>query len=142
VAFPCNPTNGYALCEQFVCKLSSDFTVIPMTAIVSVSPDPSIELLSIFFVRKEFATENDLHTVSYGVPFLLEIHVEVDRAHDAVPELFMDKLLECCNVCMQIVALYRPRLHRPRHDTVKVSFTCPRLCLHRQSPSDTHDEAC
>ena len=49
---------------------------------------------SIGFIGQEFAGQHHVHTVTLGIGFALNVHAEVDRAHDAVAKFFMDEFLD------------------------------------------------
>ena len=49
---------------------------------------------SIRLVWQELAGQHHVDAVSVGVFFTLDIHGEIDGAHDAVTELLMDQLLD------------------------------------------------
>ncbi len=48
----------------------------------------------ITFVRQELPAHRNSDTVTFRILFTFDIHIEVDGAHDAVPEFFLNKLLE------------------------------------------------
>jgi hypothetical protein len=48
---------------------------------------------AVIFERQEFARHGDLDTVALGVGLALDLHVEVDRRHDAVAEFLLDQRL-------------------------------------------------
>src|SRR5215470_1719447 len=48
---------------------------------------------SVFLIWEEFAAEGELDAVAFRVGLTLDTHIEIDRAHDAVTELFLDQFL-------------------------------------------------
>ena len=53
---------------------------------------------SVSLVRKEFPGHRNLHTVSFRIRFPLDLHIEIDRAHDAVTELLFNQRLPGCPI--------------------------------------------
>ena len=53
---------------------------------------------SVSLVRKELSGHADLHAVFIRVRFPLDLHIEIDRAHDAIAELFFDQRLPGCPI--------------------------------------------
>src|SRR3546814_20652609 len=46
------------------------------------------------FVEQEFAGHGDLDAVALGIGLAFHLHVEIDRRHAAVAEVFLDQFLE------------------------------------------------
>jgi hypothetical protein len=49
---------------------------------------------SVLFVGQKLALQHHVHAVTLGVRLAHDVHAEVDGAHDAVAELFMDEFLD------------------------------------------------
>jgi hypothetical protein len=49
-------------------------------------------LRSVLLVRQELAGQYDIDPVAFPIAFAPDVHAEVDGAHDAVAELFVDQL--------------------------------------------------
>ena len=50
------------------------------------------------FIWKELAAHCDFHPVAIWVIHFLDIHRKIDRAHDAIAELFVNQLFDCLAV--------------------------------------------
>ena len=50
--------------------------------------------LSIGLIRQKFPAHDNAHPVTLGIGLALQVHVEIDGAHDAVAEFFVDQGFE------------------------------------------------
>jgi hypothetical protein len=55
---------------------------------------------SVALIRQEFAGHGDPHAITLRVLLAVDVHIEVDRAHDAVTELFLNERFPRCAVCL------------------------------------------
>ena len=46
------------------------------------------------FIWQKFAAHRDLHAIAFRVVHFFDLHREIDRAHNAVAELFVDQFLD------------------------------------------------